>query len=200
MSDLFYVFGAALTLTALVLSFTGLRSERFPPSRGVYAGVLGVLGLLVVGSCAFAIALSREEAEHREHEVAEFEAEQAAEEEAEPAAEPGTAPAESETPVEDEPAQAETLDLTSPEDGALVFEPTALEGPTGEISLEYTNPSEVPHNIAIEAEGETLAESETVTGGDAAEATASLEPGEYVFFCAIPGHREAGMEGTLTVE
>ena len=205
MSDLFYVFGIALTAGALILSFLGLRSEGFPKSRGLYAAGLGVMGALVAASCAFAIVLSREEAEHREHEVAEFEAEQAAaeEEQAETEAlaeEPGTEPAATEPPVEKEPAKAATLALTSPADGALVFEPETLEAKAGEVTIEYTNPSPVPHNVAIEAEGQELAASPTVTGGDSGDAAANLEPGEYVFYCAIPGHREAGMEGTLTID
>ena len=202
MSDLFYVFGIGLTLMALVLSFVGLRSESFPSSRGLYVGVLGVMGVLVVASCAFAVVLSREEAEHREEEVAEFEAEQLEAEEAaaaeEPAEDPGTAPPEGEAPIETE-VEAETLDLTSPEDGALVFDPETLEAQTGEVSIDYTNPSEVPHNVAIEGNGEELAQGPTVTGGDSGAATVALEPGEYVYFCSIPGHRESGMEGTLTV-
>lgn len=199
MSDLFYVFGIALTVGALVLSFLGLRSESFPNSRGLYAGVLGFLGALVVASCAFAIVLSREEAEHRSEEVAEFEAEQAAEESEAPASEPGSAPAENEPPIETEPASAETVALTSPDDGSLVFDTDALEVPAGEVAIDYTNPSPVPHNVAIEADGETLAQGATVSAGDAAAATANLEPGAYIFFCSIPGHREAGMEGDLEV-
>ena len=58
----------------------------------------------------------------------------------------------------------------------------------------------MPHNVAIESEGETIAQGATVSGGDAAAAIASLEPGEYIFYCSIPGHRESGMEGDLTVE
>src|SRR5688500_7246752 len=198
MTDLFYVFGIALTVMALVISFFGLRSARFPDSRAAYTGVLGLMVALVVASCAFAVALLREEAEHRSEEVAEFRAEQAevqaeAEEAATPASEGEPPPDAPEEEVEGE--QPETLELTSPADGALVFEPTTLEARAGEVELNYTNPSPVPHNVAIEAEGETIAQGATVSGGDAAAATASLESGEYIFYCSIPGHRESGMEG-----
>ena len=200
MSDLFYVFGIALVVLALIVSFAGLRMENFPGSRGVLAAVLGIMGALVVASCAFAVVLSREEADHRAEEVAEFNAEQ---EEAEEAAtdeqDPGTTPAAEEPEIETE-AGVETVELTSPETGDLVFDPDSLEARVGEVAIDYTNPSEVPHNVAIEGDGEELAQSETVTGGDSAAATVALEAGEYVYYCSIPGHREAGMEGTLTVE
>jgi plastocyanin len=203
MTDLFYVFGIALTVMALVVSFFGLRSERFPDSRAAYTGVLGLMVVLVVASCGFAVALSREEADHRSEEIAEFRAEEAeAQAEAEGAETP---PPEGEPPQdapeeEIQPAPAETVELTSPADGSLVFEPTTLEAGVGEVEINYTNPSPVPHNVAIEADGETVAQGATVSGGDAAAATADLEAGDYVYYCSIPGHREAGMEGQLTVE
>ncbi|HSF03348.1 MAG TPA: cupredoxin domain-containing protein, partial [Solirubrobacterales bacterium] len=84
-------------------------------------------------------------------------------------------------------------------DGSLIFEPEALTAKAGTVTIEYDNPSPVPHSVAIEARGETLDESETVTD-DTTSAAADLEPGEFVFYCTVPGHREAGMEGTLTVE
>lgn len=191
MSDLFYVFGLALTVMAVVVAFVGMRMDSFP-SRPVMIGTLALMTFLVVGSAAFAVVLSREEHEVREVEIAEYRAEQAEE------VEEGEEPI-SEQPTDEEPVQGGELALTSPEAGDLIFEPDALEAEAGEVVLDYTNPSEVPHNVAIEDDSETLAQGETVTGGDSAAATAELEPGEYVFYCSIPGHRESGMEGTLTV-
>jgi plastocyanin len=200
MSDLFYVFGIALTVGALALSFLGLRSERFPSSRGLYAAVLGAMGALVVASCAFAVVLSREEAEHHAEEYAEFKEEEAEVEAegAEAATEAPDAGAEGQE-IEAEPPEEAPLELTSPEDGGLVFDPDTLEAPAGNVTIDYTNPSSIPHNVAIESDGEELAQGATVTGGDTGSAEAALDPGEYIFFCSIPGHREGGMEGTLTV-
>jgi plastocyanin len=193
MNDLFYVFGISLVVMAVVVAFVGMRVESFP-SRPVMIGGLALMALLVVGSAAFAISLAREEHEVREKEIFAYRAEQAKE------ADEGVIPAGEGDPEEDQPSNGGTLELTSPEPGDLVFDPGTLEADAGEVTIDYTNPSEVPHNIAIEDGSETVAQGETVTGGDVSEATAELEPGEYAFYCSIPSHRESGMEGTLTVK
>jgi plastocyanin len=90
----------------------------------------------------------------------------------------------------------ETIALAAPEDGSLVFEPETLTAAAGEVTIEFDNPSTNPHAVAIDGVDE---ESETVTQSDTS-LTATLEAGEYTFYCPVTGHREGGMEGTLTVE
>lgn len=205
MSELFYVFGLGLTLMALLLAFGGMRMENFP-SRSVVFGGLALMTFLVVGSAAFAIVLSREEHEVREDEIAEYRAEQAEQTEEEGEAAQEGSEVEEPSEVQEEPA-ADALALTSPEEGDLFFvlpdaeeENPTLEAEAGEVTIDYTNPSPVPHNVAIEDGSETVAQGETVTDGASGPATAELEAGDYVYYCSIPSHREAGMEGTLTVE
>jgi plastocyanin len=75
---------------------------------------------------------------------------------------------------------------------------TAKAGP---VSIEFNNPQAISHDVAIEnANGETVGQTELVSEGKAVTTIGDLEPGEYTFYCTVPGHREAGMEGTLTVE
>jgi plastocyanin len=93
------------------------------------------------------------------------------------------------------PGQETTLRLTADPGGALTFDQTSLAAPAGTITIELVNESSVPHNVAVEGEG-LSEESPTVTG-ESTSLTVELEAGTYTFFCSVPGHREAGMEGTL---
>lgn len=203
---IFWYVGGALVLAALAISYVGIKGkDTFPSNSTQMRATVGVFAVLVVGACAYGVANAAEEKEHREEELAEEEA----------AAEEAVASEDAEAPTETAPDQADggqppgsgsppeqaaELALTSPEDGSLVFDPDGLSAAPGTLTLAYANPSPVPHNIAVEDEGgELLAESDTVTAGEVS-IEADVVPGEYIFFCSVPGHRESGMEGTLTVE
>jgi plastocyanin len=214
---IFYLLGGLLVLSAVALAFFGLRREGSFPSRQLLTGVLGVFAALVLATMTASVIQAEDEQEHREHEFAEFEEQAAAEDEGPasggvveqesgggiaggalaPGPGPSEPPAGGQTPEGGVQSGSE-LDVTSPADGALVFEPDGVEASAGEITLVYENPSSVPHSIAIEDEGRQLAATQPITNGKV-ELKEKVTPGEYVFYCTVPGHREAGMEGDLTV-
>lgn len=82
----------------------------------------------------------------------------------------------------------------------LAYASTTATAKAGKVTVDFTNPQPIPHDVAIESSGgEVLGQTETITeGSDSTEV--ELEPGTYTYFCTVPGHREAGMEGTLTVK
>ncbi len=82
---------------------------------------------------------------------------------------------------------------------ALAYDTTKLSAKAGKVTIDFKNPSAIPHNVVIEENGKELAGFEPVAQGEESE-TAELKPGTYTFYCSVPGHREAGMEGTLTVK
>jgi plastocyanin len=83
---------------------------------------------------------------------------------------------------------------------ALAFTETKITAPAGQDTIEFDNPSSTGHNVEIQdSSGEDVAETATITTGKTST-TADLRPGTYTFYCAVPGHREAGMEGTITVK
>lgn len=85
-------------------------------------------------------------------------------------------------------------------EGALAFFISEASASPGKIGFQFVNPQKVPHNVALEApNGKTIGETETIKEG-ATTAHFVVKPGEYVLYCAVPGHRQAGMIGHLTVK
>jgi uncharacterized cupredoxin-like copper-binding protein len=68
----------------------------------------------------------------------------------------------------------------------------------GQVTIKSENPQATQHDIAIE--GPVNGKGEVVTNGGVSQFQATLTPGDYTFFCSVPGHREGGMEGKLTVK
>jgi len=99
-----------------------------------------------------------------------------------------------------EPAVAENgvLQIDADPNGQLRYVTDTAEAPAGRLTVRMANPSPVEHDIAVD-NGGVAAKGEVVGQGGTSEFQADFPPGEYVYFCTVPGHREAGMEGTLTV-
>jgi uncharacterized cupredoxin-like copper-binding protein len=63
-----------------------------------------------------------------------------------------------------------------------------------------TNPSPVGHNVALKG-GSGVDEKGDVVQGDAKSTVeATVQAGQYEFYCSVPGHEQSGMKGTLTVK
>jgi plastocyanin len=122
----------------------------------------------------------------------------------EPAATPAATEAATEAPTEapteaatEESAGGAKLAIAADPDGAIKFTETELTADAGQVEIDFSNPSQVPH--AVDIEGVDGAVTETVTGTDAPPITVDLQPGEYTFYCPVGDHRQKGMEGKLTV-
>jgi plastocyanin len=88
--------------------------------------------------------------------------------------------------------------VDSPKSGALRYSPSTLRVPAGELTITYLNPSLVPHNLAVSRNGKVLGKTKVLTKGSAS-VTVDVGAGQYVFYCTVPGHRQAGMQGDLVV-
>jgi uncharacterized cupredoxin-like copper-binding protein len=70
----------------------------------------------------------------------------------------------------------------------------------GTVSFKVTNDGEVDHNLEVEGpEGEQELEQDLAPGESATLTVDLSTPGTYEFYCPIGGHRDAGMEGEITV-
>jgi plastocyanin len=98
------------------------------------------------------------------------------------------------------------LSIAANAQGQLAYETNKATAKPGPVTIDMPNMSGVSHNIAVETgeggaseKGSKLGASQFVTKGTAS-VSVNLKPGTYTFFCEAPGHRAAGMYGTLTVK
>jgi plastocyanin len=92
----------------------------------------------------------------------------------------------------------ETLKIAADPGGALKFDKSSLTAKAGKVTIVMDNPSSLPHAVEIEGNGVEVA-GDTVEKDGVSKASAELKAGKYEFYCPVDGHKQAGMEGTLTV-
>jgi uncharacterized cupredoxin-like copper-binding protein len=100
-------------------------------------------------------------------------------------------------PAEEEPAEGDVVETITVEAGDLYFEGIPDTLPAGTIEIVLDNVGDMPHDVTVEELDDLLVVA--AGGGESNTGTVTLEPGEYTFYCAVPGHR-AQMEVTVTVE
>src|SRR3954452_3984927 len=91
------------------------------------------------------------------------------------------------------------LDIPVNKAGGLLFQYADATATPGQVTIETKNNESIGHNIALEG-NRVNQKGQVVQGGATSKISVNLKPGNYTFFCSVPGHREGGMVGKLTVK
>jgi plastocyanin len=94
-----------------------------------------------------------------------------------------------------------SLSIAASPSGMLMFTKNTLTAKAGKITITFTNDSPLGHNFTLQqgTSGAVIAATPTFQGGTKT-LTVDLKAGTYTYYCSVPGHRAAGMHGTLTVQ
>ena len=173
----YYIAGGLLVAWALFVSVgLGRRNPNFPGTIGGQRAVMAISAVLVLATVSMAVATSGSSS---------------AKATIAPINQPGREGA----------SGSGTSSLTEEADpeGQLRFTTKNLSARAGKITINFKNMSPLMHNMTIARGTRVLAATPTFEGGTKT-LTLNLKPGTYVFYCSVPGHRQAGMEGKLTVQ
>ncbi len=206
----FYVAGGVLVAWALIVSLgLGLRRPDFPGSQAGQRLVMAITVVLVAIAASTAVITSS-----ADKAAGGASTQSAAGGESAPA--PAT-PAPASSPATTAPASSpkattgtpppssspaagasSSLKLATSPAGQLSYDTKALSAKAGTVTITLANLSQLEHNVTIASGSTVLGTTPTFAGGSRS-LTLKLKAGTYTFYCSVPGHRQAGMEGTLTV-
>jgi plastocyanin len=92
------------------------------------------------------------------------------------------------------------VSLEANPEGQLEYNTKTLSAKAGKVTVSFKNMSSLMHNVTVESSSGSQVGATPTFSGSTKSVTLNLKPGTYKFFCSVPGHRQAGMEGTLTVK
>ena len=88
------------------------------------------------------------------------------------------------------------LSIAADATGQLAFVTNRANAPAGKLTVEMPNKSGTPHDIVIDGKGR----GQVVQNGGVSKFTATFAAGTYTYYCSVDAHRQAGMQGKLTVK
>lgn len=173
----FYIAGGILVMWALIVSVgIGMRNPSFPGTSQAQRAVIAISAVLVLAAVSTAVLTSGGSTEKAT---------------AAPVAQAGPAAASG--------SGASSLKEEADPEGQLRFTARNLAAKAGTVTISFGNASPLMHNMTIASGAAVLGATPTFQGG-AKTLTLKLAPGIYTFYCSVPGHRAAGMEGKLDVQ
>jgi plastocyanin len=212
----FFIAGGLLVLWALTVSLgLGLRKPDFPGSLAGQRAVGAISAVLVLAAVSTAVitsggtkSASAAAPSSSQKSASTAPSETSSSEPAPAASTPtsstgGTRSPRATTgtpapPTSPAASATSTLKLAANPAGQLAYDTKQLSAKAGAVTIEMTNMAPIEHDVAVAEGGKILGQTPVFTGGSK-KLTLTLKPGTYTFFCTVPGHRQAGMEGTLSV-
>ena len=202
----FYIAGGVLVAWALIVSLgLGMRRPDFPSGPSQQRAVIAVTVVLVLAAVSMAVVTSGGSTKSTKKTVTSSTATSPA------VTSSTTTPATSSTPATSptattgtpappsSPAAASTsLTLAANPEGQLSYNTKQLSAKAGKVTITMTNMAPEEHNVTV-AQGSTVLGATPTFQGGSKTLTLNLKAGTYTFYCSVPGHRQGGMEGTLTV-
>jgi plastocyanin len=186
----YFVLGSILVAWGLGLAILGLLREDFPPSGQAGRVLMGVTVVIVAATLLALLATT--EREHPREEAAAEAAEKKAEEEQQGGEAPGGTP-----PPEEAPSvEGNSINVTEKEFSIALAGGNEIQ--PGRTTFVVQNVGKIEHDLAIKGAGEDV-KTPLIQGGQSRDLKADLNPGEYLFYCTVPGHEEAGMQVNVTV-
>lgn len=173
----FYIAGGILVAWAMIVSFgIGMRNPSFPATLGAERGVMAISAVLVLLAVSIAVVTSGGSTSKAT---------------AAPITQTGREAASG--------SRTSSLKEEADPEGQLRFTTKDLSAKAGTVTVSFANASPLPHNLTI-AQGTKVLGATPTFQGPAKTLTLKLAPGTYTFYCSVPGHRQAGMEGKLIVQ
>lgn len=173
----YYIAGGVLVVWAMILAMgIGTRKPDFPSTLGGQRLVMAISAVLVLATVSMAVVTSGG-----------FSAKATVAPVTQTGREAASGSGTSSLKEEADPA------------GQLRYTTQNLSARAGTVTISFANASPLAHNLTI-AQGATVLGATPSFQGGTKTLTLKLAPGTYVFYCSVPGHRAAGMEGKLTVQ
>jgi plastocyanin len=207
----FYIAGGVLVAWALIVSLgLGLRRANFPGSLQGERATIAVTVVLVLAAVSTAVITSGSAATAHagtssaptpgagQPSAVAPSTSTSTPTSTQPRASTGTPKATPKTTAAAPPAATTSLALTANAQGLLSYDTKKLTAKAGTVTISLENNAPLAHNVTISKGAKLLGATPTFVAGTR-KVTLRLAPGTYTFYCSVPGHRQAGMEGTLSV-